>query len=77
MQNRGNLPAPNTVLVHASKPLPHVAINDLYRRFTYVHLTSYLALTRFVVIRRMRLLRFASRAEALRYIVRAALYSSP
>ena len=41
--------------------LSPVEVNDLYRRFTYVHHAAYLALTRFVVTRRVRLSRFGPR----------------
>ena len=63
----------------ALKPLSLVSVHGLYHRFTCVHPTNYLALTRLVVARRARLSHFTPRATdvALRYIVRAALDSCP
>ena len=65
----------------ARQPLALVFNHDLYHRFRYLHHSSYLALTRCVVTRRARVSRVAPRTArsgaALRYIVRAALYSCP
>jgi hypothetical protein len=41
-------------LAHAYQPLWHVSFHDLYHRFTSVHHTAYLALTRIEVSRRER-----------------------
>jgi len=69
-------PPPSPVLAQACQPLWLVAASDLYRRFTYVHHTRYLAFTRFVVTRRADFSRRPPRVEAtLQYIVSLALYS--
>ena len=61
-------------LVQACQPLSLVNYDGLYRRFRYLHHTSYLALTRLVVARKGRLSRIGPRPSRLerRYIVRAA-----
>jgi len=46
-----------TILVQALKPFPLVISHDLYRRFTCVQHTDYLALIRRMATRRIRLLR--------------------
>ena len=56
------LPISITLLVQASQPFALVAINGLYRRFTSVHHTDYLALIRLVAARRARLSRLVPRA---------------
>ncbi len=62
-----------SLLATACKPLPLFIRSRILRRFTYFHLTDSLALTRFVVIRKIRLSRFVSHALiALCYIVRSA-----
>jgi hypothetical protein len=50
------------LLVQACQPFALVGVNGLYRRFTSVHHTDYLALIRLVAARRVRLLRLAPRA---------------
>ena len=66
-------------LVQACQPLSLVSFHGLYRRFKYLHPTSYLALTRLVVARKGRLSRIGPRSSrlALRYIVRAATLFMP
>ena len=61
-------------LVQACQPLSLVNNDGLYRRFRYLHHTSYLALTRLMVARKDRLSRIGPRPSRLerRYIVRAA-----
>jgi len=64
---------PRGLLATACKPLPLFIRSRILCRFTYVHLTDSLALTRFVVIRKIRLSRFVSHALiALCYVVRSA-----
>jgi hypothetical protein len=55
------------LLVQARQPFALVEHDGLYRRFTYVHPTDYLALIRLVAARRVRLLRLIPRA--LRHFV--------
>ena len=69
-------PPPSPVSAQACQPLWLVSVYDLYRRFTYVHHTRYLAFTRFVVTRKADFSRRPPRVETtLQYIVSPALYS--
>ena len=60
-QERRASPYLQYLLVKAHKPLPPFSCYDLRREFNYFHHTSYLALTRLAVARRMFISRFASR----------------
>ena len=65
------------LLVQASQPLSLVYNYDLYRRFRYLHLTGYLALTRLWLPGGYASRDLYPAQTVLRYIVRAALYSGP
>jgi hypothetical protein len=72
------LPNSITVLVQACQPFPLVMDNDLYRRFTYVHLADYLALIRLMACQKGTFLAIdTAHLTALCYIIGAALYSGP
>jgi len=73
------LPISITVLVQVCQRLSLVFYNDLYHRFTYVHLASLLALTQSVSLPGGFSSRdsIPERSLALRYIVRVATLFRP